>query len=135
MNTRFAQQHPMSLLVAEDNDANQKVIAKMLQRLGYDHVTLVSNGKEAVEKVKKKCLFLFFSWGVFLLTFFLVQWSMQKFDVIFMDINMPVMGMYAHLLTFLLLCKNNILLTNTIYRVQSIFTFSRIFLLLFLIPF
>ncbi len=62
----------------------------MLQRLGYDHVTLVSNGNEAVAKVGLLFLFL----GILKISNFIFEkCSLQKFDVIFMDINMPVMGM------------------------------------------
>jgi signal transduction histidine kinase/CheY-like chemotaxis protein len=54
-------------LVAEDNVINQKLIKKTLEDLGLD-VTLASNGLEAFQKRKS-----------------------SKFDIIFMDIQMPVL--------------------------------------------
>ena len=41
----------------------------LLQRLGYNHVEIASNGKIAVEKVNQ-----------------------NQYDIIFMDLQMPVMG-------------------------------------------
>ncbi len=55
-------------LVAEDNVINQKLIMLTLERFGLD-VTLASNGLEAYEAREK-----------------------GKFDIIFMDIQMPVMN-------------------------------------------
>lgn len=58
------------ILLAEDNAVNQKLAVKILEK--YHHVvTVVSNGEEAVEMVKNK-----------------------KFDVILMDVQMPVMVSY-----------------------------------------
>ncbi|MCA0757001.1 PAS domain S-box protein [Paenibacillus sp. N4] len=60
------------ILIAEDNDVNQLVLKKMIEKLGYK-ATLVENGQEAVEAVKR-----------------------YSYDIIFMDIQMPVMdGMEA----------------------------------------
>lgn len=56
------------ILLAEDNTVNQKLAVKILEK--YHHVvTVVGNGWEAVEAVKQK-----------------------KFDVILMDVQMPIMG-------------------------------------------
>ncbi|KAM7191551.1 putative histidine kinase [Naviculisporaceae sp. PSN 640] len=56
------------ILLAEDNTVNQRLAVKILEK--YHHVvTVVGNGEEAVDAVKKK-----------------------KFDVILMDVQMPVMG-------------------------------------------
>lgn len=55
------------ILLAEDNTVNQRLAVKILEK--YHHVvTVVSNGWEAVEAVKEK-----------------------KFDVILMDVQMPIM--------------------------------------------
>jgi CheY-like chemotaxis protein len=55
-------------LVAEDNSINQKLIQNVLNGLGVD-VTLADNGKEAFELRQE-----------------------NDYDIIFMDIQMPVMG-------------------------------------------
>ena len=58
----------LRILVAEDNPINQKLIRTTLQQFGAD-VTLASNGKEAFELRKQ-----------------------NDYDLIFMDIQMPVMN-------------------------------------------
>lgn len=57
----------LNVLVAEDNKVNQKLAIAMLKRLGHS-VTVVEDGQKAVEAVQK-----------------------TKFDLILMDIQMPVM--------------------------------------------
>jgi len=59
----------LNVLAAEDNKVNQILIRKILTRLGID-VTMVENGSQAVEAATKKG---------------------ACFDLIFMDIQMPVM--------------------------------------------
>jgi osomolarity two-component system sensor histidine kinase NIK1 len=55
------------ILLAEDNTVNQRLAVKILEK--YHHVvTVVGNGEEAVEAVKRK-----------------------KFDIILMDVQMPIM--------------------------------------------
>jgi signal transduction histidine kinase/CheY-like chemotaxis protein len=56
------------VLVAEDNKINQKLILNVLNRLGIE-VTIANNGQEALERRMK-----------------------NEYDMIFMDIEMPVMG-------------------------------------------
>ena len=57
----------LRVLVAEDNGVNQKLISKMLKRLGHE-VTIAENGKVAVMEVQK-----------------------QGYDLVLMDMQMPVM--------------------------------------------
>ena len=58
----------LQILVAEDNLINQKLAKYMLSNLGHE-VTLASNGKEAVENARQN----------------------SQFDLILMDVQMPVM--------------------------------------------
>jgi PAS domain S-box-containing protein len=57
----------IKILVAEDNPANQLVIRAMLEQINLD-AEIVCNGKEAVER-----------------------WNKTNFDIILMDIKMPVL--------------------------------------------
>ncbi|KAF8332381.1 histidine kinase [Cantharellus anzutake] len=61
------------VLLAEDNVVNQKVAIRMLEKYGHT-VHVVENGNQAVESVKANCA------------------STQRFDVILMDVSMPLMG-------------------------------------------
>lgn len=58
----------LAILLAEDNDVNQKVAVRILERCNQN-VTVVENGLQAVKEVK-----------------------LHRFDVILMDVQMPVMG-------------------------------------------
>ena len=60
---------PLSILVAEDHKINQKVITGLLERCGHT-VVMAENGQVAVDLMKK---------------------GDQSFDLIFMDMQMPVM--------------------------------------------
>ena len=64
----LGQQCPMRILLAEDNKVNQQVVSLMLNRLGYQAV-IVSNGSEALQILEK-----------------------ESFDLILMDVQMPVMN-------------------------------------------
>ncbi len=66
LTTDFANNYPLRILVAEDNETNQKVALKALNKLGYE-VTIAQNGEEALELV-----------------------SDGKYDLIFMDVQMPL---------------------------------------------
>jgi len=65
--TEQSQCYQGDILVAEDNETNQLLISIMLEERGL-HFTIVNNGQEALEKALQK-----------------------SFDLIFMDINMPVL--------------------------------------------
>jgi PAS domain S-box-containing protein len=58
---------PLSILIAEDNIVNQKVLVRLLQRLGYQ-ADVVNNGLEALAAL-----------------------SQQLYDVVLMDVQMPEM--------------------------------------------
>ena len=58
----------LHILVAEDNPINQSLIINVLKRMGIE-VTIANDGREALELRKS-----------------------QHYDMIFMDIKMPVMG-------------------------------------------
>jgi len=60
--------HARKILVAEDNNVNQRVAVGLLHRRGH-HVTVVSNGREALDAVAR-----------------------EQFDLVLMDLQMPVMG-------------------------------------------
>jgi signal transduction histidine kinase/CheY-like chemotaxis protein len=57
------------IMMAEDNIINQKVLLRILTRLGYKNVVIANNGKEACDEEEK-----------------------QFYDVILMDVQMPIMS-------------------------------------------
>jgi CheY-like chemotaxis protein len=59
--------HPLRIIVAEDNLVNQRVIERMLSRLGY-RCDVVANGKEACRAVQQR-----------------------TYDLVLMDVHMPEM--------------------------------------------
>jgi CheY-like chemotaxis protein len=61
---------PVKILVAEDNEANQFLIKAITKTMDWE-ITLVENGEEAVDAYKK-----------------------GSFDLILMDVQMPVMNGY-----------------------------------------
>jgi signal transduction histidine kinase/CheY-like chemotaxis protein/ligand-binding sensor domain-containing protein len=63
----FVTEYPLDILVAEDNPINQKLINRVLEKLGYKP-DLAQNGLQVLEKLKQK-----------------------YYDVILMDIQMPEM--------------------------------------------
>jgi signal transduction histidine kinase/ligand-binding sensor domain-containing protein/CheY-like chemotaxis protein len=61
----LADQVPLQILVAEDNQINQEVVVGMLSRMGYEP-DVAENGLEAIEMAREK-----------------------SYDLIFMDVQMP----------------------------------------------
>jgi PAS domain S-box-containing protein len=60
-------QYPLDILLVEDNPINQKVAQRILKKFGYT-IDISANGLEALSSLKKK-----------------------KYDIVFMDIQMPEM--------------------------------------------
>ena len=68
LSTAFSKEYPLNILVAEDDKLNQKFALKILNKLGYEpHIA--NNGQEVLELV-----------------------SQRNYDVILMDVQMPVMN-------------------------------------------
>jgi signal transduction histidine kinase/ligand-binding sensor domain-containing protein/DNA-binding response OmpR family regulator len=65
LSPNFALDKPLNILVAEDNLINQKMILKVLEKLGY-HADLANNGKEVIQMLNK-----------------------QFYDLVLMDVQMP----------------------------------------------
>jgi signal transduction histidine kinase/ActR/RegA family two-component response regulator len=68
------EQFNLSILLVEDNKLNQKVIAKMLEKMGC-RVDIAENGREALNQLK----------------YMLPEGERPYYDLIFMDIQMPVL--------------------------------------------
>jgi PAS domain S-box-containing protein len=64
------ERHSLSILVAEDVVINQKLVQRMLEKMGHE-VTIADNGTKTVD-----------------------LWRSNRFDLIFMDIEMPEMDGY-----------------------------------------
>jgi signal transduction histidine kinase/CheY-like chemotaxis protein len=63
----FGERYPAQVLVVEDNAVNQKVLLRILKRLGYN-AALAGDGAAALEQLQR-----------------------EEFSLIFMDVQMPVM--------------------------------------------
>jgi len=61
----FVKEHPLKILVAEDNLVNQKLTLKILSKLGFD-AALAENGRMVIEMMEE-----------------------QQYDLILMDVQMP----------------------------------------------
>ncbi|HLO18194.1 MAG TPA: response regulator, partial [Anaerolineales bacterium] len=67
IDAELGKQHPLRILLAEDNAVNQKLALRILEQMGY-RADVASNGIEAVESIER-----------------------QTYDVILMDVQMPEM--------------------------------------------
>jgi PAS domain S-box-containing protein len=63
----LGERHPLRVLLAEDNEVNQKVALRVLERLGY-RADVAANGHEVLDALER-----------------------QRYDVVLMDVNMPEM--------------------------------------------
>lgn len=63
----FSKEHPLRLLIAEDNAVNQKMMIRLLEKLGYNP-DVAANGREVLTNMAAK-----------------------HYDLIFMDVQMPEM--------------------------------------------
>jgi CheY-like chemotaxis protein len=67
LTSTFAEGYPLSILIAEDNIVNQKLIERILRKLGYQ-IDIVSDGIQVLNSIVRK-----------------------EYNVILMDIRMPEM--------------------------------------------
>lgn len=67
LDSGFALLHPMNILIAEDNPINQKLIERILFKLGYN-ADVTNNGREVLQMISEK-----------------------PYDLVLMDIQMPEM--------------------------------------------
>ncbi|GEM_PF-3579818 len=66
----WAIKYPLQILIAEDNKVNQKIVTLLFKKMGYE-IDIVENGEEAINAQNS-----------------------TGYDLIFMDIQMPVMNGY-----------------------------------------
>lgn len=67
-NKNLATEHPLEILIADDNNVNIKLFEKLLNKLGY-LTSVAKDGREAFSMAQQK-----------------------KYDLIFMDLQMPIMS-------------------------------------------
>jgi CheY-like chemotaxis protein/HPt (histidine-containing phosphotransfer) domain-containing protein len=66
--TQLAQRVPLRILLAEDNEVNQRLAVRMLEKQGHS-VAVACNGREALDALGR-----------------------ERFDLVLMDVQMPEMG-------------------------------------------
>ena len=71
----LSKQHPIKILLVEDNILNQKITSLMLQKLGYQ-ADIVNNGFESVAVLSNQKT---------------DQKTDQEYDLVFMNVQMPIM--------------------------------------------